>query len=176
MRSVATILIVSALAALSWIAFSQQDLGIAIASGLLALLWGVAIVLHAPRTLHTAGLAIAAALCAVCVGLKMSVVIPILSLSAILYGWDLLLMDHRLSIHPRKTTNRLSRKYVVRAVGLSLTGAAATLLTRSLRIHLSFFTAFVLSCVCGALFLLIHRRIRKFMNPEPAQQQNEADG
>jgi len=176
MRSVAAVLIISALMTLSWTAFSQQDHGIAVAGALLAVLWVIAMALHAPRTFHTAGLAIAAAVCTVCVGLKMSVVIPIVSLSAILYGWDLLLMDLRLGIHPDKTTCNLSRRYIVRAISLCVVGGAAALATRSLRFQLSFFAAFVLSCLCVVLVLMIHRRIRRFMESEPCDQQKEADG
>jgi len=166
MRLIAGILVISGLTALAGAAFACHDAVIAALGIVLAILWAVAIALRWPRHVHTGCLGLAAILCALSTSMGMPVLISLACLSTALYGWDLALMDLRTRAHPQDATFRLERKYVLRCLGLAGLGFGATLLARIVRVHLSFFAAFAISCLCLLLFLMIHRRVRVMMAKE----------
>ncbi|MCK5246668.1 hypothetical protein KAR02_07200, partial [Candidatus Bipolaricaulota bacterium] len=74
MRTLAGLLVISGLGALSWGAFALHDLAIATPGIALAALWGLTIALRWPRAIHTACLGSTVLLC----GLSTSMEIPIL--------------------------------------------------------------------------------------------------
>jgi len=115
-RTLAGILVISGLGALSLAGLAQHDLGIAGPGIALTGLWGLSIALRWPKTSHTACLGAAVFLCALSVILKMPVLIPLFCLSASLCAWDLALMDLRLRSHPRQATFKLTRQYARRFV------------------------------------------------------------
>ena len=175
MRTLAGLLVISGLGTLSWAGLAQHDLSIAGPGIALGALWGLAIALRWPKAFHTACLGTAAFLCVLSALLKMPALIPLFCISASLYGWDLVLMDLRLKSHPSEATSALSRKYAVRCLVLASVGAGVTLGTRGIHVRLSFFTAFVMSCLCVVLFLMIHRRTRNLME-RTSRGKREADG
>ncbi len=175
MRPLAGVLIISGLIALSWGAFSLHDLAIAVPGIALAALWGLAIALRWPKAFHTACLGSTAFLCALSAFMKAPPLIPLVCVSATLYGWDLALMDLRVRSHPRDVTFALARKYAVRCLSLAGLGFGVALAARVVRIRMPFFPAFAISCMCLILFLIIHRRARSMMEDKSLEKE-ETDG
>ena len=167
MRMMAGILVIVGLAALSGPALTQHHVVIVMPSIVLAVLWVLAIALRWPRPVHTGCLGLSAVLCALSTSVGMPVLVSVFCLSAVLYGWDLALMELRTAAHPRDATFRLERRYAIRCLSLAGLGFAATLLARIVHVRMSFFSAFAISCGCALLFLTIHRRARTLMPEEP---------
>ncbi len=174
MRMPAGVLVISGLAALSGSAFAQHHVVIAVPSIVLVVLWGLAIALRWPRPVHTGCLGLAAVLCALSIFVGMPVLVSVLCLSAVLYGWDLALMELRTAARPRDTTFRLERRYAIRCLRLAGLGFGATLLARIVHVRMSFLSAFTISCWCMLLFLVVHRRVRTLMLEGPSVKE-EAD-
>ncbi len=174
MRMIAAILVISGLTALAGVAFAQHDAVIAVLSIALGVLWGIAIVLRWPRHVHTGCLGLAAVLCALNTSMGMPVLVSLACLSTALYGWDLALMDLRTRAHPQDGTFFLERRYALRCLGLAGLGFGAALLARVIRVRMSFFSAFAISCLCLLLFLMIHRRVRTMMPKEPSAKEQRA--
>jgi len=168
-RTLAGILVISGLGALSLAGLAQHDLGIAGPSIALAALWGLSIALRWPKTSHTACLGASASLCALSVILKMPVLIPLFCLSASLCAWDLALMDLRLRSHPRQATFKLSRQYAIRCLSLAGVGGGVAILARAIHVQLSFSAAFFISCLSLSLFLVIHRRTQHLLEMAPLE-------
>jgi hypothetical protein len=168
-RILAGALVTSALVALSLGGIAQHDLVVAIPGIALAALWGLAMALHWPRGVHSCCLGATSALCALSVILRMPILLPLFSISASLYGWDLALLDLRLQSHPREATFKLARKYAIRGVSLGLAGGGVTLIARYIQVQLSFFTAFAILCLCLVLFLTIHRHSRGVFDDNPSE-------
>ena len=123
---------------------------------------------------HTGCLGLAAVLCALSIFVGMPVLVSVLCLSAVLYGWDLALMELRTAARPRDTTFRLERRYAIRCLRLAGLGFGATLLARIVHVRMSFLSAFAISCWCMLLFLVVHRRVRTLMLEGPSVKE-EAD-
>ena len=174
MRMIAAILVISGLTALAGVSLAQHDAVIATLGGVLAILWAVAIALRWPRHIHTGCLGLAAVLCALSTSMGMPVLISLACLSTALYGWDLALMELRTRAHPQDGTFRLARKYALRCLGLAGLGFGAALLASIVRVHMSFFSAFAISCLCLLLFLMIHRRVRIMMAKETLANEKRA--
>lgn len=163
MRLIAGFLIVSGLSTISWRAFERGDSAIAWLAIALAALWGLALALRWPKSLHTLFLGAVASLCVVAVILRMPALVPLCALSTSLCGWDLALMNLRLRPYPQEGTLRLSKTYVMRCLSLAAVGFAATLGTRMIHIRLPFFLALGVLALCAGLFLLLHRRVGRMM-------------
>lgn len=169
MRILAGALVTSGLVTLSLAGLVQHDLLVAAPGIALAALWGLSMALHWPRGLQTCCLGATAFLCALGVLLKMPILIPLFCISACLYGWDLALLDLHLRSHPREATFKLLHKYAIRGLSLGLVGSGVTLIAHSIHVQLSFFSAFAISCLCLALFLIIHRHGRGLLDEKPSE-------
>lgn len=166
MRMMAGILVIVGLAALSGPALTQHHVVIVMPSIVLAVLWVLAIALRWPRPVHTGCLGSSAVLCALSTSVGMPVLASVFCLSAVLYGWDLALMELRTAAHSGDATFRLERRYAIRCLRLAGLGFGATLLARFTHVRMSFFSAFAISWWCSLLFLIIHRRARQLMGEE----------
>lgn len=175
MRMIAGMLVISGLAALSSSAFAQHNVVIAVPSIVLAVLWGLAIVLRWwQRPVHTGCLGLTAVLCALSPSVGVPVLASISCLSATLYGWDLVLMELRTAAHSRDVTFRLERRYAIRCLSLAGLGFGATLFVRAVHVPMSFFSALAISWLCVLLFLTIHRRARILMAEELLPKEKRA--
>jgi len=166
MRMMAGILVIVGLAALSGQAFTQHHVVIVMPSIALAVLWGLAIALRWPRPVHTGCLGLSAVLCALSTSVGMPVLVSVFCLSAVLYGWDLTLMELRTAAHARNETFCLERRYAFRCLRLAGLGFGVTLLARFIHVRMSFFSALAISWWCSLLFLIVYRRTRRLMGGE----------
>jgi len=96
----------------------------------------------------------------------MPVLASVFCLSAVLYGWDLALMELRTAAHSGDATFRLERRYAIRCLRLAGLGFGATLLAQFIHVRMSFFSAFAISWWCSLLFLIIYRRASQLMGEE----------
>ena len=175
MRVVAWVLIAGGLAAVSTSAWTGHNVPLAAAGLVLAGAWSLAIGLRWPRSVHITCLGCTSCLLAIHVFAQTSTLLALFALTAVLYGWDLVMMDLATAEYSREITLGIARRYASRCLlsaglGLGVAGIACVV-----RVHMPFAAAFALSCLCLVFLAVIRREARKQFASVSADKE-KADG